>query len=194
MTDYSTKWNEGMTFEQYLSLVKTLVAEGKSTGPNQSEDLLEYSKMNLRRMQRILKTFEVSEYQMHGIKALGATNVLAITEGWCGDAAQIIPVASKVMDHLAINFKLVLRDEHLDLIDHHLTNGRRSIPILLFLNDQFELLAEWGPRPYPVQQKVIGFKNKPEPKPPYTEFVKEVQLWYHHDKQKTMLDEWNNFK
>ena len=64
--------------------------------------------MNLRRMQRILKTFEVSEYQMHGIKALGATNVLAITEGWCGDAAQIIPVASKVMDHLAIILKLIM--------------------------------------------------------------------------------------
>ncbi|GAB5538521.1 MAG: thioredoxin family protein [Salibacteraceae bacterium] len=190
--NYQDKWNDGQTFSEYLELVEDLIEKGKSTGPIQSEDLLNYSKLNAHRMQRILKTFEPSDSSMD-VKAPSTFKYLIIiTEGWCGDAAQIVPVAVKFFESIGVQVRCILRDEHTDLIDAHLTNGARSIPILVFLNKDFEVVKTWGPRPAPVQEMVMAYKAKEEPKPPYSSFSKEVQLWYSKDKQRHMIEEWSN--
>ena len=49
--------NEGLqkaiSYSSYRTLVSDLIASGKSSGPIQSEDLLNYSKLNDRRMTRL---------------------------------------------------------------------------------------------------------------------------------------------
>ena len=45
-----------ISYQEYKDLVKKLVVENKSTGPNQSEDLTNYSLLNDRRMKRLDKT------------------------------------------------------------------------------------------------------------------------------------------
>lgn len=79
---------------------------------------------------------------------------LTITEDWCGDAMMINPVIRKLSEAANIDMRVTLRDVDTDLIDRHLTNGGRAIPMILILNEQGELVGKWGPRAPEVQQMV----------------------------------------
>ena len=113
-----------------------------------------------------------------------------IAEHWCGDAAQILPVLNNLAKISAdkINFKIIYRDQNLDLIDAFLTNGSRSIPKLIQMTENFEITGIWGPRPNEAQSMVLKLKSDPETAPRYAE---ELHLWYAKDKQKAIENELN---
>ncbi len=145
-----------MDYTTYRNLIDTLLVEGKVTGLQQSPDLNEYTKLNVARMKRIDKTIEVLPDLQQLISSINKPQTwIVLTEGWCGDAAQIVPVfyaLSKLNDK--INFALLLRDDNLELMDQCLTNGKsRSIPKLIAADTEtMEELFNWGPRP----QRITG--------------------------------------
>ncbi len=77
--------------------------------------------------------------------------ILVITEPWCGDSTAIFPVLLKVFKEKGVEIKVVLRDENPKLIDQYLTNGGRAIPIVLFLDEEGNLITKFGPRPQNAQ-------------------------------------------
>src|SRR5690625_5366915 len=84
------------TYESYRNLIDELLEDNKTTGPNQSEEMVQYTKMNVHRMKRLDKQVEVNEDLIERVKQIKKTVVwLVITEGWCGDAAQIIPALDR---------------------------------------------------------------------------------------------------
>jgi hypothetical protein len=125
-----------ISYSGYRSLVKNLLIKGKSTGTEQSEDLTNYSMLNDRRMKRLDKTIKISEETIQEFQKVKRPQTwLVLTEGWCGDAAQSLPILNKIASYTAnIDLKIVLRDENLDLMDLFLTNGGRSIPKLIVLD------------------------------------------------------------
>ncbi|CAM1342700.1 thioredoxin family protein [Tenacibaculum aestuarii] len=171
-----------LSYTEYRNLVSTLLTEGKSTGPNQSEDLLNYSKLNDKRMKRLDKTIKLTEETIAKIKDVKEPQTwLVLTEGWCGDAAQNIPVIHKITaENPNIDFKLVLRDENLELMDAFLTNGGRSIPKLIALNEKKEVINTWGPRPTEATQMVADYKAKNGSLD--AEFKEDLQVWYNKNK------------
>jgi thiol-disulfide isomerase/thioredoxin len=191
--NYKNIWDGAMNYASYRQLIAELITEGKTTGPDQSQSLIDYTALNAQRMKRIDKTYSPnSEIVNQLVKRQGKVVFLTITESWCGDAAQIVPVISALAEAANISARCVLRDENLDLIDHHLTNGGRSIPIIVVLDAQsFEVIGSWGPRPSEVQTMVMDYKKLPEPKPAYSEFSKQVQLWYAKDKYKSIEREFS---
>ena len=58
------------SYADYRKKVTSLIAEGKSTGHEQSGDLLKYSELNETRMNRIEKTIEVTPETKTKIKNL----------------------------------------------------------------------------------------------------------------------------
>ena len=177
------------TYQEYKDLVKELLAEGMSTGPNQSEDLTNYSLLNDRRMKRLDKTIKISDATNDEIQKLNEPQTwLVITEGWCGDAAQNIPVIDKMAAlNKNINLKLVLRDENLELMDLFLTNGGRSIPKLIALDKNNNVIDSWGPRPTVATKMVADYKA--EHGGLDSQFKQDLQVWYNKDKGiSTQLD------
>lgn len=189
--NYESKWNQGMNYEAYRKMVSELLEKHQSTGPNQSEDLFHYSELNNQRMNRLDKTFDPSSFDLSALSDAQNIRVLVITEGWCGDASQSVPVIAKTMKAAGIEVRFVLRDQHLDLMDLHLVNGGRSIPVMILLDEKFNVIGTWGPRPAALQKIMQDYKNAPEPKPSHAEIVTEVQVWYNKDKQQHMVQEWS---
>ncbi|WP_129714267.1 thioredoxin family protein [Pedobacter sp. SYP-B3415] len=188
MLDYSNIFvSEGITYPEYRQLIDRLLAEGKTTGPDHSEGMVLYSRMNVQRMNRLDKTVTVSEELQEATSALPAgTRLLVISEGWCGDAAQIVPVIEQAARLGHVPLKLVLRDQHLELIDAHLTNGGRAIPVLLVIDAEGRLLGSWGPRPQVLQELMAGWKKET------TDFMvvaEQVHGWYAKDKTRTTQQE-----
>lgn len=126
------------------------------------------------------------------VEALGRRfYFLVLSADWCGDAANLVPVIGKLANLTSnLDMRLVDRDENPDLRDSHLTNGRSaSIPVVIVLDENFEELGWWGPRPSELQAWVMeeGLKL------PYDERYKEVRKWYARDKGRTTLEELVSF-
>ncbi|HYP51631.1 MAG TPA: thioredoxin family protein [Pyrinomonadaceae bacterium] len=141
---------KAMTFDEYSRLIDRVVAEGKTTGPNQSEEFAQYTKLNQSRMRRLFKTSELNESLLETARNVKANWIwLILTEAWCGDAAQNIPPIEKIArENDRIKTLYLLRDENLELMDKYLTNGARAIPKLICLDaETFEEIGTWGSRP-----------------------------------------------
>ncbi|MFY0631822.1 MAG: thioredoxin family protein [Flavobacteriaceae bacterium] len=183
----STK--RGISYEAYRKLVSTLLEEGKSTGADQSDSLLNYSMLNDRRMKRLDKTIHLSEETLARVKDVTEpVTWLVLTEGWCGDAAQTLPIINKIADESDyIDLKIVLRDEHEDLMNEFLTNGGKSIPKLIALNKNNDVIDSWGPRPSTPTQMVADYKK--EHGQLDADFKKDLQVWYNKDKGKNTQED-----
>jgi hypothetical protein len=86
-------------------------------------------------------------------------NILVITEDWCGDAMMNNPVFRRIAEAAELDVRAVYRDADTDLIDRHLTNGGRSIPIYLLLDDNGKVEAKWGPRAATIQEYVLELRK-----------------------------------
>ncbi len=183
------KFNDGFTYDGFLNHVSSLLVENKTTGPNQSEAMVHYTVMAEKRMHRWNKVLKFTEEQIRSIQSVDHDlKFLAITEAWCGDASHLVPVFNKIaVTNPQFEYRLVLRDEHPDLMEHYLTNGAKSIPILIVINEHFEEIFRFGPRPKPMQKRVLDYKVKQDK--PFQEFLQETQVWYNKDKGQTTMKE-----
>jgi precorrin-6B methylase 2 len=181
---------KALTYEDYRDHIDELLAQGKVTGPQQSESLAEYTKLNVARMRRIDKTIEILPDVQQVITSIKKPQTwIVITEGWCGDAAQIVPVFNALARlNNKIILKLVLRDDNLELMDQYLTHGRsRSIPKLIVTDsDTLQELFNWGARPKALQDKVDEMKAN---KVSFDEIKEMLHGWYAKDKTFTTQKE-----
>lgn len=180
---------KAMSAAQYHNLLNDLMAMGKTTGHNQSELYLGYAKINLQRMLRLEKTTELSEELKATVALIKKTYTwLIVTEGWCGDAAQNIPVFEKIEQAFPlIELRFVLRDEHPELMELYLTNGSRSIPKLICVDKETGVeIFTWGPRPAELQNLVMELKTQGVTT---EEKGLQIQKWYNTDKTLSLQKE-----
>ncbi len=172
------------SYLEYRKLMADLLQEGKSTAIEQTAERTHYSELNETRMHRLDKTMKITEKNAAALKKLSKNYIgLVLTESWCGDAAQILPILNKIAleSNHQIELKLALRDENEDLMNHFLTNKGKAIPKLILLDKATgDVIGDWGPRPqgavdllqeYKQSFGIIDEKAKTE-----------LQLWYLHYK------------
>lgn len=177
-------WNQGVSYKKYKEIITRQEEEGIHSSDKDIKKLAEYTRLNLSRIHRNDKTLVVEESVIKPLKALTyKINILIIAEGWCGDAAQIVPVINKLVESSAnLEMKLVFRDKDERLINQYLTRGGKAIPIVILLNaETFQEIAHWGPRPWPCAPFLKKYKVDPEH---YThdDFAKDIQNFYNQDK------------
>jgi hypothetical protein len=113
-------------------------------------------------------------------------HLLVIAEDWCGDAVNTVPVLQKWVETVrGLSLRIVQRDQNPELMSRYLTNGSRSIPIVIALDEEFNELGHWGPRPTELQAWVMANKDT-MPKP---DRYKEVRRWYARDHGETTIRE-----
>jgi thioredoxin-like negative regulator of GroEL len=178
----SDNLKKGISYTEYRKLIKELLTHKKSTGVEQTVNLLGFSILNDKRMDRLDKTLKVSEETQTSINNLkNSFTFLVIAEGWCGDAAQIVPVLNKIAEaSTKIDLKIVLRDENEALMNQFLTNGSKSIPKIIIVNHENKVINSWGPRPSIATKMVLDYKAKNGSID--AEFKKNLQVWYNKDK------------
>ena len=179
------------TYAEYWELIRGLMAQGKTTGTNHSADYLHYTQLNMQRMERqdgqdlIYPELKV---QLNDFSR--PMTWLVLVEWWCGDVAQNLPALHQMAEAApAIELRLLLRDENPELMDQYLTDGARSIPILMSIDrSSNEVIGRWGPRPAPAQALLHEFKHNPNGRSK-EDFHKELHLWYARDRNETIQQE-----
>ncbi len=180
---------KAISYNQYKELTDQLLAEEKTTGTNHSTEMVEYTRMNMHRMRRMEKTTMLDDELVQILLSVQTPMTwVVLTEAWCGDAAQNLPVIVKMADASPlIEVKLLLRDENLELMDAYLTNGGRGIPKLIALNTKtMQELGTWGPRPEEAQKLVTNAKDA---NMPFKEMAEKLHGWYGKDRGRSLQQE-----
>lgn len=117
----------------------------------------------------------------------GTWKLLVLNEDWCIDAFSTVPALAAFADAAAtLDLRTLARDENLELMDEHLTNGRsRSIPVVIVLDGDGVERGWWGPRPADMQAWVMGPGQEMES----AERYRELRKWYARDRGRSVLDE-----
>src|SRR5690606_32392659 len=119
--------NKGISYSEYLGVVKAQMNQMKEEGD--PKDYVQYYFLGLTTIERCNNTFELSTDQKEVLKSIQTDfEFLSISEGWCGDASQILPIVDKIAIELGVNPRIVFRDENPELMDAYLTDGAKSIP------------------------------------------------------------------
>jgi len=171
-------------------MLDTLMANGKTTGEDHSEAMIEFTKMNIVRMNRWDRTAKLKDELIELLAQAPKQKWLVLSEGWCGDAAQNLPVLNKLAQATVsssgaenIDLQIILRDENLDIMDEYLTNGGRSIPKLISISEDNEVNFTWGPRPNKMQNLVMSVKKEGG------DYATEVHKLYAKDRAASLQEE-----
>ncbi len=116
----------------------------------------------------------------------GRWHFLVLAEDWCGDAVHILPYLARMEEAFPhLEMRILSREENPDLMDSHLTAGSRSIPVVMILDEGFQEVAWWGPRPGPLQKLFMAeIKHFPD-----DERFPQLRAWYVRDRGRTTLEE-----
>lgn len=186
-----------LTYEQYVQLSADRLAQGMSTSDDphyNTPEILGYVKLNLHRMSRLTKTAAIlPELQMALSQVPEPWTWLVLTESWCGDAAQSVPVLHRLANESPhVDIRFLLRDRHPDLMNAYLTNGGKSIPKLICLRTSdltapaLREIGTWGPRPAGLQALMNDWRTE---KLPLAETVERAQRWYNDDRAQAVQRE-----
>jgi len=164
MQDFRMLWDEALTFEAFLA------ASTKHKGL----------------WEGIYGIARIPEWAAAAVPAGVERKLLVIAEDWCGDASSTVPVVAKLAATVpGLELRVILRDQHPELMDQYLTNGSRSIPIVIALDESYHELGHWGPRPRELQAWVMEHRLTV----PKSELYPQVRQWYARDRGETTLRE-----
>ena len=178
------------SYIEFYEWMVQLVNNKQTSGEKQTENLIQFTELNLSRMKRLNKTTKLIPELENLVTGLKKPQVwYLITEAWCGDSAQNLPVIGEIATAGdKIELRIVLRDENPELIEKYHTNGSKSIPKLIAFSEKGVELFTWGPRPKPAHDLVLDWKENPAGRD-FEALEKELHTWYAKDKTQTLQKE-----
>lgn len=112
--------------------------------------------------------------------------LLVLAEDWCVDGSSTVPYLARLCEATAgLELRILRRDEHPEVMDRYLTNGSRSIPIVIVLDRDYQELGHWGPRPAELQRWLHEARGTV----PKGEIPMLTRRWYARDKGQSTLRE-----
>jgi hypothetical protein len=163
MLDFRKLWDKGVTFEAFVASCKA-----------------EHCGL----WQGIYNLARVPEWALTAVPAGVKRELLVIAEDWCGDASNTVPIIARLAELApGLELRIIERDANPEVMDQYLTNGSRSIPIVIALDESFNEVGHWGPRPTELQTWVMA--NRPIL--PKTELYPKVRQWYARDRGETTI-------
>jgi hypothetical protein len=128
----------------------------------------------------------VPDWALAAVPAGATRKLLAIAEDWCGDASNTVPILAKLVDSIpTLELRVIRRDDNPELMNQYLTNGTKSIPIVIALDDEFREIGHWGPRPTQLQAWVMANRGTM----PKAELYPQVRKWYARDRGESTIRE-----
>lgn len=91
----------------------------------------------------------------------GAIKVLALSEPWCGDCVENLPIVAKLASlYPCFDLLVFSRDDNLDIMDRYLTDGKRVIPVFVFFDEEGQEIGRFIERPQGARDFLAGEMEK----------------------------------
>ena len=126
------------------------------------------------------------EWAAHAVPAGAVLRLVMIAEDWCMDTNNTAPFLARFADAVpGVELRILLRDANPDVMNRYLTNGARSIPVVIVMDEHFRELGHWGPRPSELQAWVKANKDVVSKE----ERLLHTRKWYARDRGETTIRE-----
>jgi thioredoxin family protein len=136
----STRFSKGMTWKEYMAQM----------GDTRQRTEDNYNKATLSDDER--KFFS---------SVTGVRHVLMLAENWCGDVHRNSPLVARIVEAIpGAELRVFLRDQNLDITDCFLNNGYRSIPVVVFFDQDWNEIGRWIERAHPATGKAALIRSK----------------------------------
>lgn len=100
------------------------------------------------------RTVALPAAELDAIRKAPRTNVLVLTEDWCGDALANVPTLGRLAKETGrFDIRVFLRDQNDDLMAQYMNGGFKSIPVFAFFDDSFREIGRWIERPASVTER-----------------------------------------
>ncbi|HEX7243907.1 MAG TPA: thioredoxin family protein, partial [Longimicrobiaceae bacterium] len=164
--DHGTYWEKGLSWERYLG-----------------EEVHKIRAL----WEGVSARARVPEWALERVRAAGGEwKLLVISEDWCGDASNTVPVMAKLAEAAPeLEMRVVKRDENPELMELYLTGAAHSIPLVVVLDAELRPVGRWGPRPAELQDFVL--REKASGSRPAEEVYRDVRAWYARDRGESTL-------
>lgn len=165
MLDFRAIWGRALTFDAFVAACKA-----------------EHCGL----WQGIYRLARIPPWAPAAVPAGEKRRLLVIAEDWCGDASTTVPIIAKLAHEVpGLELRVIMRDQNPEVMDRYLTNGSRSIPIVISLDESFTEIGHWGPRPTELQAWVMANRGTV----PKAELYPQVRKWYARDRGETTIKE-----
>ena len=101
------------------------------------------------------KRVDLSKEDVAAFRALPRpVKVVVLAEDWCGDVIANLPVLGRLAKESGkLDVRIFLRDQNDDIMQRYLNKGQfKSIPVLVFFDEDFRELGHWIERPASVTE------------------------------------------
>ena len=181
----------GTTYEDYVTRIGQKASGCLDLSDNDVNNGCDFYRLNFQRISRINKTYRVSPELSTLLNALNFKLYwVVISEDWCGDSAQVLPYIAKIADSSdAIELRIISRDQHPEVMNQYLTDGKKSIPKLIAFDENGTELFSWGPRPREAAElvkQVIANGGKKE------DMYQQLHTWYARNRGRAVETEFYN--
>jgi hypothetical protein len=153
------------------------------------KEMFSYYELNWARSTRVEKVYQPSDQALQTLQTIKSKQTwIVITEGWCGDSAQSLPIIATLAQASEgrIELRIVSRDKYPELLGQYLTNGSMGIPKLIACDTHGNEEWNWGPRPKKAQELFDELRAQNAEK---QEIYKSLHGFYAKDKGKCIEDE-----
>ena len=186
----SSVLHQTISWPEYYAIAKGYIESDEKPELYRNEKMLRYTADNIRRMDHVLQAINI-ESKLYNLLTSMQTDLtwVVLTSPWCGDASQVVPVLYTIAScSERIAYRILMSDEHPEIMNAYLTDGSQSIPKLICLKTEtLEELGTWGPRPAALQQIVL--ENKDRSDISFGAKVRMVHDWYANDKTQSIQEE-----
>lgn len=128
----------------------------------------------------IYKHFTISEENNLASQSKQPFRALVLAAEWCGHCMLDIPIFLHIAEVANIPVRFLIRDDNLELMDQYLTNDKRYVPIIIFIDDAGNEIGKWGPMAPEIANYIDETKQKlppqqsPEYEQAFLDFIGEV--------------------
>ncbi|RBP85396.1 thioredoxin-like protein [Cytobacillus firmus] len=162
------KFGHGITPQQFMETMETRVMEQSKILNTKDQFLYIYENFSLEK--------NTDNSFFNSFRNNQDLYCLILCTDWCPDVIWNVPVLFRVMEKCNIPTEVLLMEEHLETMDHFLTDGVRNQPIAVILDKNGNVLGRWGARPAYIQAVMDKFKSSNPDKgaPDYKEKIGKV--------------------
>lgn len=137
----------------------------------------------------ILSNFKLHDDPFYDQFSNKDVRIVAIVEEWCGHCMLNVPLLINLCEKTNTPVRFLPRDEHPELMDKYLTDGKKIIPIFIFIDEDGNEIAKWGPVADEVNKIVNTYrkhlpeKDSDEYEEAFQTFIKEVSEAFETDEK-----------
>lgn len=179
-------FRQGLTYDEYGNTISDILLKPPA---GEAEEKMQYHiRINADMMRHFDRAYVLSREIRSVMAAADPMYWIVLTEPWCGDAAYLLPLLAAIEKSYPekVFLRMFARDSYPELMDAHLTNGARSIPKLVCLDEMLSEKGTWGPRPARLHELVNDWKQAGVP---IREIISKVNEWYLKDETRSMQSE-----